>query len=299
MAAMEARYQNQDKQRQIRLLASEARLRAAEAVRQRQATRWALLGVGGLLLVVGLIGYLLRQRQRTAALLARQNARLAEANQAKAQLFSIISHDLRAPVSSLFQLLEIMLDAPELLDEETRRTQALQLRQTSRDLLATMDELLVWSKNQLDRIDVVGENVALPALLAELHTLYAPLARQKQLDLQISCPPDLHRRTDPNFLRVILRNLLQNAVKFTPPGGQVRLDAEAGPGSAVTLRVRDNGPGLAADRLAQLLKPSGNGTSDSVHGLGLRLTQDFVRRLGGTLQAESVPGAGSVFSVVV
>lgn len=299
MAAMEARYQNQNKQRQIKLLASEARLRAAEAARQRQATRWALAGVAGLLLVVGLIGYLLRQRQRTAALLARQNAQLAEANQTKAQLFSIISHDLRAPVSSLFQLLEIMLDAPELLDEETRRAQALQLRQTARDLLATMDELLVWSKNQLDRIDVVDQDVALPALLAELHALYAPLAQQKQLDLQISCPPHLHRRTDPNFLRVILRNLLQNAVKFTPPGGQVRLDAEAGPGPAVTLRVRDTGPGLAAGHLAQLLNGSGASATDPAHGLGLRLTQEFVRRLGGTLQAESAPGAGSVFSVVV
>lgn len=299
MAGMEARYQNQDKQRQIRLLKSEGRARAAEAARQRQATYLALAGVAALLVVVVLIGFLLRQRQRTAALLARQNVRLAEANQTKAQLFSIISHDLRAPVSSLFQLLEITLDAPDLLDEETRRSQTLHLRQTSRDLLATMDELLVWSKNQLDRLDLVGENVALPALLAELHALYAPLAQQKQLDLQVSCPPDLFRRTDPNFLRVILRNLLQNAVKFTPPGGQVRLDAEAGPGAAVTLRVRDTGPGLTASRLAELLKPTGAGPAHATHGLGLRLTQEFVARLGGTFRAESVPGAGSVFAVVV
>ncbi|MBO0357621.1 tetratricopeptide repeat protein [Hymenobacter sp. BT186] len=296
MAAMEARYQNQDKQRQIQLLKLETQARAAEATRQRRATYWALAGVGGLLLLLGLIGYLLRQRQRTATLLAQQNARLAEANQTKAQLFSIISHDLRAPVSSLFQMLEIMLDAPDLLDEEARNAQVVHLRQTSRDLLATMDELLVWSKNQLDRLDLVGENVALPVLLAELHALYAPLAQQKHLDLQISCPPNLHRRTDPNFLRVILRNLLQNAVKFTPPGGQVRLDAEAGPGAAVTLRVRDTGPGMAASQLEQMLNAP---ASSSAHGLGLRLTQEFVRRLGGTLRAESVPGAGSVFAVVV
>lgn len=195
-------------------------------------------------------------------------------------------------------MLEIMLDAPDLLDEEARNAQVVHLRQTSRDLLATMDELLVWSKNQLDRLDLVGENVALPALLAELHALYAPLAQQKRLDLQISCPPDLHRRTDPNFLRVILRNLLQNAVKFTPPGGQVRLDAEAGPGAAVTLRVRDTGPGMAPGQLAQLFDVPETATG-SGHGLGLRLTQEFVRRLGGTLRAESEPGAGSVFAVVV
>ena len=301
MAAMEARYQNQDKQRQITVLNSENRRRRAEAAAQRRATYLALTGVAALLLVVGLIGYLLRQRQRTAALLARQNAQLAEANQTKAQLFSIISHDLRAPVGSLFQLLEITLDAPELLDEATRRAQTQRLRQTARDLLGTMDELLLWSKNQLNRFDPVPETVALPALLAELEALYAPLAQAQGIALAVQCPPGLTRRTDANFLRIILRNLVQNAIKFTPPGGQVWLEAEAGPGGAITLRVRDTGPGLPPERLAALLDPAAGvpAAGGLAHGLGLRLTQEFVAKLGGELRATSAVGVGSAFVVVV
>ena len=301
MAAMEARYQNQDKQRQIQLLNRENRLQTAEAVGERRAKYLAWAGVAGLLAVVLLIGFLLRQRQRTAALLTRQNTLLDEANQTKAQLFSIISHDLRAPVGSLFQLLELTLDAPDLLDEDARHAQALHLRQSARDLLVTMDELLVWSKNQLNRFDPVRENVALPAVLAELMALYAPLAQHKNIELRLACPPALHRRTDPNFLRVVLRNLLQNALKFTAPGGQVHLEAEAGPGEAVTFRVRDTGPGLAAERLAQLLAP-GPAAGPATHpaqGLGLRLTREFVAKLGGTLSATSELGTGSEFTVAV
>ena len=301
MAAMEARYQNQDKQRQIGALNAENRLRQAEAAAQRRAKLLALGGVGLLLLVVGLTGFLLRQRQRTAALLAAQNARLAEANQTKAQLFSIISHDLRAPVGSLFQLLEITLDAPELLDEATRRAQTQRLRHSARELLGTMDELLLWSKNQLDRFDPLPETVALPALLAELEALYAPLAQANHIALAVQCPPGLARRTDANFLRIILRNLVQNALKFTPAGGRVWLEAAAGPGAAVVLRVRDTGPGLPPELLAALLDPAAevSAAAGPGHGLGLRLTQEFVAKLGGELRATSVVGVGSEFVVRV
>ncbi|MDO7877216.1 tetratricopeptide repeat-containing sensor histidine kinase [Hymenobacter sp. ASUV-10] len=315
MAEMEARYQNRDKQQQIKVLNNENRLRVAEAASQRRAKYLALTGVAALLLVLGLIGLLLRQRQRTAAQLARQNeelaglnhrlnrsnAQLAEANQTKAKLFSIISHDLRAPVGNLFQLLEIIQEAPDLLDEVTRQQQTAHLRQTTRDLLDTMEELLAWSKDQLDHLDPVAEDVAILPTLQELTALYEPLAQRKSIQLTMNCPPKLHYQTDPNFLRVILRNLAQNAIKFTPESGKVSLSAEAGPDSRLTLRVSDTGPGMDAAQLAQLLSAEGAkpAAGDPAHGLGLRLTQEFVEKLGGVLTVASEPGRGSVFTVVL
>lgn len=301
MAEMEARYQNRDKQRQIGQLDRENRLRRAETAAQRRAKYLAFAAVAGLLLLVGLVGYLLRQRQRTAALLARQNAALATANQAKVRLFSIISHDLRAPVGNLFQLLDLQQEAPDLLDEATRASQAAYLRQTSRDLLDTMEELLAWSKDQLEGFDPVPETLALAPVLAELRALYEPLARRKNIGLAVDCPPGLTGRTDPNFLRVVLRNLVQNAIKFTPAGGTVRLAAAAGAGGAVALEVADTGPGLSAAQLGRLLADDGAGPppADPAHGLGLRLTREFVGKLGGTLTAAPAPGGGTVFRVVV
>jgi|GEM_PF-1669007 len=313
MAEMEARYQNRDKQQQIKVLNNENRLRVAEAASQRRAKYLALTGVAALLLVLGLIGLLLRQRQRAAAQLSRQNkelaglnqrlnssnAQLAEANQTKAKLFSIISHDLRAPVSNLFQLLEIIQEAPDLLDEETRQQQTAHLRQTTRDLLDTMEELLAWSKDQLDHLDPVAEDVAVRPALQELMALYEPLAQRKNIRLTMSCPPQMYCQTDPNFLRVILRNLVQNAIKFTPDGGEVSLLAEAGVSNALTLHVSDTGPGMDATQMAQLLSTEGNKpvAGDPAHGLGLRLTREFVEKLGGQFTVDSAPGRGSVFTV--
>ena len=160
-----------------------------------------------------------------------------------------------------------------------------------------MDELLAWSKDHLDHLDPVPENVALAPALAELATLYAPLAQRKNISLTVGCPPDLHCTTDPNFLRVILRNLLQNAIKFTPVSGQVTLAAEAGPDGKTTFRVQDSGPGLTTAQLALLLGANGPAppSTDPAHGLGLRLTREFVAKLGGVLTATSVVGEGSVF----
>ena len=312
MAEMEARFQNRDKQQQIALLHRENQQRVAEADRQRRATRQALTAAGVLLALLAAIGYLLRQRQRTAARLAGQNdelarlnqrlsgsnTQLAEANQTKAKLFSIISHDLRAPVSNLFQLAELADTAPDLLDEATRRQQSGEIRQTARDLLDSMEELLAWSKDQLDRLDPVPETLALQPALTEIQALYAPLAQRKQVALHVACPPGLHCHADANFLRVVLRNLVQNAIKFTPAGGQVQLTAEAQSSATVRLRVADTGPGLETARLAQLLSDTGPPSAhDPAHGLGLRLTREFVQKLGGQLRAHSIPGQGTTFEV--
>ncbi len=312
MAAMEARYQNQDKQRQIGLLNADRRLRVAQAAAQRRSLYLALAGVAALLLLVGLIGFLLRQRQRTVAQLAAlnqrlngSNAQLAEANRTKAKLFSVISHDLREPVGNLLHLLEVEAEAPDLLDAATRQEQIGYLHQSARDLLGTMDELLAWSKDQLDYLDPVPESVALAPLLAELAALYAPLARRKTVDLTVQCPPGLRLHTDPNFLRVIVRNLVQNALKFTPAGGTVRLVAAPAAGGKVRLEVQDTGPGLGPEHLRWLQTaaaaaaplPAAGPAAGPGHGLGLGLTREFVAKLGGVLAVRSEPGQGTVFGV--
>jgi signal transduction histidine kinase len=117
----------------------------------------------------------------------------------------------------------------------------------------------------------------------------------------MSCSPQLHYRTDSNFLRVILRNLVQNAIKFTPDGGEVSVRAETDTAQRLTLRVSDTGPGMDAAQLAQLLSTENNKPTagDPAHGLGLRLTQEFVAKLGGALTVTSEPGQGSVFTVVL
>nr|WP_236050020.1 ATP-binding protein [Hymenobacter negativus] len=106
------------------------------------------------------------------------------------------------------------------------------------------------------------------------------MAQRKQVALAVACSPGLHCHTDPNFLRVVLRNLVQNAIKFTP--------------AAVCLRITDTGSGLEAARPAQLLSDT---APPPTHGLGLRLTREFVQKLGGRLTVHSLSEQGTTFEV--
>jgi signal transduction histidine kinase len=145
-------------------------------------------------------------------------------------------------------------------------------------------------------------DVPLAAALRDAVALVAPQAAAKQLALTAAaCAPDLAARADADKLRQVLLNLLSNAVKFTGPGGAVTLECAAADGE-VRILVRDTGVGIAADQLARVFEPFVQvdqrltRTADGV-GLGLAISRDLARGMGGDLTAESEVGAGSTFTV--
>ena len=102
--------------------------------------------------------------------------------------------------------------------------------------------------------------------------------------------------TDPNFIRVILRNLVSNAIKFTPPGGTITLSGLSRD-NKVLLRVKDTGPGLTKAGIANIFE--WNSIRSDSSGLGLRLAREFAEKLGGAISVASTPGEGAEFTVIL
>ena len=165
-----------------------------------------------------------------------------------------------------------------------------------------LEDLLSWSRSQLDQIEFTPVDCNLRALIEENIALLQSRAKEKGVALSHETPPSLSATLDRSMMGTVLRNLLNNALKFTAPGGRVLVSASQ-KGESVEIIVRDTGTGMSQEQLENLFridaKPvSTQGTSgEKGSGLGLILCKEFVEKNGGMIRAESVAGEGSSFFI--
>ena len=298
IAELQVRFDTERKEGQIRDLSQRAQLARAEGQRQRQLL-WAL--TAGLLAVLagGGIGGILFGRLR------RSQRRLTQLTDLKDQLFAIIGHDLRAPVASFRQVVPLLYTFARQPDQAEQTELAQSFDRTSADLAALLDNLLDWGRVQTSAITVRADLTNLAELLGTEASLVTATAAAKQLTVTVAVPDALPLVvTDPTLLRVVVRNLLANALKYTRPGGTITLFAEAAAGGGTMLGVGDTGLGLSADRLRLLLgdapRSSTRGTAgETGTGLGLRVATACARALGGALSGLSVVGQGTTFRLTL
>ncbi len=245
-----------------------------------------------------------RRRVETELHAARASAEQAReaadrANQAKSRFLATASHDLRQPLQTL-----------ALLNGTLRRTvreeepvQALaQQEQAIAAMSRLLNALLDISKLESGAVKPEPEDFAVAALFEELRREFAGIAAGKGLRFEVeSSPVCVH--SDPSLIEQVLRNLITNAIKYTPHG-RVRLSCLAASGSMVRIDVRDTGIGIAADQLAHIYEEfyqvgvTAN-TSREGYGLGLSIVKRIVELLGLTLEVRSEVGSGSCFSVLL
>ncbi|WP_251149882.1 ATP-binding protein [Cellulosimicrobium sp. Marseille-Q4280] len=221
---------------------------------------------------------------------------LAAANEAKSRFLRNVSHELRTPVNSILGLASLLADS-HLDGEQTQ--QVTFVRESADTLLTLVNELLDLARAEAGHEDVEPARVDVAELFEELRGTTLPLVRAG-VTLRTEAPAGLTLVTDRRLVSRVLRNLLTNAVKFTDTG-HVRLSAEP-EGDLVRLTVEDTGLGIPADQLESVfeefvqvpnrLQPTVRGT-----GLGLPYARRTSEALGGTLDASSLPGEGSVFSL--
>jgi two-component system, sensor histidine kinase and response regulator len=235
--------------------------------------------------------------QQNEALLA-QAEQLRDLNQMKNQTLSIISHDLRGPLSSLYGAIDVM--DPDIIN-------AAELAQIKADLSAqyasvnkALENLLEWSKDQFEGRTDAKQAVSVREVAEEIRGLYEPQAAAKKIALRNQVPANLNAHIEPNQLRLILRNLVNNAIKFTPEQGQVDLLAQAHSPTHAQVTVRDSGTGISPEQMQRLFDPrrafSTKGTlNEQGTGLGLLLSKEFVEKNSGKIWAESPAGQGSSF----
>jgi signal transduction histidine kinase len=283
-AEMDAKYQGEKRRQEIVSLQQKATINQLE-LKAQQRTRYFLLGV--LLLALIIAGVLLRSyyvKRATNRQLSRLNRQLEEANQSKTKLFSILSHDLRTPVSSLFNFLQLRKNSAGLSPPSPTQLREEQIMRSADHLLETMEDLLIWSKSQMDSVAPFPEHISVSSLFEELIGLLRDTASVKNVQLTSNFEEGITVLADINFLRIVIRNLLGNAIKFTPAGGSVHLIAASENNQPVII-VNDNGPGIPGSSLPFLFDWTGARSDSS--GLGLRLVKDFVDRMGATIMVSS------------
>ncbi len=232
-----------------------------------------------------------------------QTRALEEAGAAKDRLFAIIAHDLRGPIGGFAGLTAMLAAEDDTLSSDERISWTAVLSRSAQALYDMLENLLSWAKAQQGMLHYSPEDVDVNETLRKLYDAFAPIAVRKRISLNVDCASELTVVADPHLLAAVLRNLVSNSLKFTPPGGTVTLRAQRKE-SGVEFECIDTGIGITDEIRAQLLqldrkavRPGTEGESSG--GLGLLLSRDYVQRLGGELDFTSTPGVETRFRFTV
>ncbi len=218
----------------------------------------------------------------------KKNKELQQINQEKNRIFSIIAHDLRSPIDSIQSYLELInMQALREEEKEIFNRSLLDLTQHTSDMLSNM---LLWANKQMNGASVQMREVRLNDALRNVLNVGKTIAAKKGITLEYTIEPEQKVIADPDMLGVVFRNLLNNAIKFTHPGGKILVHAVSAAG-ACTLSVSDTGVGISPEKMEHLFtlknEASFGTQNEKGVGLGLILCKEYIEMQGGTIRAAS------------
>ncbi len=272
---------------------------------QRQIQR--IIGfslIGGLIFVVVFASIQYRnniQKKKTNRILSDQKTKLEELNQTKDRFFSIISHDLRGPVNAFHGVSRMIKFFVQQKQMGQLEELAEDIDQSVDRLSSLLDNLLNWAVQQQGNFPYVPEKLDIRAMAEDLVKTFTTMANSKQITLISEVTLSTEAWADRNTTMTIIRNLVSNALKFTPQEGEVKIKA-VHKGESILIQVTDNGVGIPAEKLNDLFKLQAKkstwGTDgEKGLGLGLQLVHEFVELNKGKIDVESTADQGTTFSV--
>lgn len=229
------------------------------------------------------------------------NAELRELVATRDTLLSVISHELRSPIFQLNGLLFLIRQAAGSRDEARLQMQAEDLQERISHLTHTIDNLLQWASMQRQNLEPRITRFELGPVVEHAVGLMKPIASRKGLQVKVEGVEDLQMESDREMVAFIVRNLLNNAIKFSRQSGRIELRAQVTE-MMVRLAVQDDGVGFDPEKLRSARWGSGSGSQPGTWGeqgtgIGLQLCFEFAERLHGTLTVESTPGSGSTVTL--
>jgi PAS domain S-box-containing protein len=242
--------------------------------------------------------------QKKAEEMLRQNeTRLIELNATKDKFFSIIAHDLKNPFNSILGFSEMLKHEAKYLENSNIGNYASLINTAATHTFSLLENLLTWSRMQSGSVKFSPRSLILSQVIQDEIILAMQAAIQKSIVLVNNVGKNLIIGADENMLKNILRNLISNAIKFTPKNGRIEVNAEENE-FGFEISVTDNGVGIKPENIEKLFKIEANfstrGTaSEKGTGLGLLLCKEFVEKHGGKIQVESQQDVGSTFKFTI
>lgn len=301
---------------EVETLKQKAELDKANIEKQRNFRNFLVMVI---LLVVTLLGAatlsFLQKRKYANALeekideinqinekLIESETHLKQTVQTKDKLFSIIAHDLRSPFTALVGLSEVLSEKTNELSSEEIAELSKHIHQSATGVLALTDNLLSWSRSQTGKLTINPQTLSLKEIVDNIVTVASIPAQEKKIAINTKIGNDLSIYADYDTISTAIRNLISNAIKFTPTGGSVSVSGHKISGN-IEIKVSDTGVGIEPENLAKLFRVDGlttKGTNqESGTGLGLILCKEFVERNNGNISVESIIGLGTTFTITI
>ncbi len=232
--------------------------------------------------------------------LKQQRDVLYEVNSVKDRLFTIIAHDLKSPFNTLLGFTRLLHENYDKFKEDKKKTVIKNIYETAEKTFELLENLFKWARAQQGIIQYNAKEIDLIELIKNNINLVQKQAQFKKIKIDFSNgKTKIVLKIDPDLINTVIRNIINNAIKFTPDGGRISIDVETLP-EKVICSIRDNGKGISKENLDKLFKKEyhyvTNGTNNEKGtGIGLLMCKDFIDIHGGKIWAESEKGKGSVF----
>jgi PAS domain S-box-containing protein len=244
------------------------------------------------------------ERKKSEEEIILKNQLLETVNAEKDKFFSIIAHDLRGPLSAFVAATQILTEDIENMSVEEIKDIVDSMKSDASNVYTLLENLLEWSRLQRGVLEFRLERLMLNNLAEKAVTSVLGAAKSKGVDIYMNIPETVELKADGHMIQTVLRNLISNAVKFTPSGGNITISASIDSDSSVEIKVADTGIGMSEDMRKKLFimnektnRPGTDGEPSS--GLGLLLCKEFIEKHGGKISVESREGEGSCFSFTI
>jgi PAS domain S-box-containing protein len=233
-----------------------------------------------------------------------KNELLQAINAEKDKFFSIIAHDLRSPLSAFVEATQILTEEIQTMNIEEIKEITVSMKTSAANIFSLLENLLEWSRLRRGGMEFLPEKLDLKIKIGECIDVLSESARKKGVDIAVLIPDELEVYADNHMFDSVIRNLISNAIKFTPVGGKVSVAADTISNHFVEIKISDSGIGMTPELKSKLFllseKTNRNGTAgETSTGLGLLLCKEFIEKHGGEISVESEVGKGSTFRFTI
>ncbi len=267
-----------------------------------QKTRQSFLyaGIISLLVFIGIIGLFLKQRIHKNKIITAQKNKLQHLNEMKNKLFSIVSHDLRTPINSIRHNNTLVIEAVENSNQTELIAKINEGVQITNGVHLLLDKVLNWSLLESGQLFTNLESFMLKPIISQIIYDYESILNSKKIQLKNNIPAQTIVYSDIESTKVVLRNLLDNAIKYSHNNGSIIFDITHNNDNFVHLQIIDSGIGISKEKLKNIAldNDSKNTNQNSISGFGLRLCKSLLRNNGGDLTIKSKKNVGTTVEIV-